>query len=97
MAGTNRCGFRYAAPIHPLAGVQAHETQKNRCSDMSFHGGRVGGCISSSANLARKVSTRHRAFWPRRHVTTLAACDAEVRAERERWTEYTKIAGIQPE
>ena len=30
-------------------------------------------------------------------ITTLADCDAEVRAERERWTEYTRIAGIQPE
>src|SRR5437879_13140916 len=27
----------------------------------------------------------------------LAACDAEVRAERQRWTEYTRVAGIQPE
>jgi len=30
-------------------------------------------------------------------VTDLAACEAEVRAERERWTEYTRVAGIQPE
>ena len=30
-------------------------------------------------------------------ITDLAACDAEVRAERERWTEYTRVAGIQPE
>ena len=30
-------------------------------------------------------------------ITGLAACEAEVRAERERWTEYTRVAGIQPE
>ena len=30
-------------------------------------------------------------------VTDLAACEADVRAERERWTEYTRVAGIQPE
>jgi tripartite-type tricarboxylate transporter receptor subunit TctC len=30
-------------------------------------------------------------------ITDLAACDEEVRAERERWTEYTRVAGIQPE
>ena len=30
-------------------------------------------------------------------ITALADCAAEVRAERERWTEYTRIAGIQPE
>ena len=30
-------------------------------------------------------------------ITDLAACEAEVRAERERWTEYTRVAGIQPE
>ena len=30
-------------------------------------------------------------------ITDLAACSEEVRAERERWTEYTRVAGIQPE
>jgi hypothetical protein len=30
-------------------------------------------------------------------ITDLAACEAEVRAERERWTEYTGVACIQPE
>jgi tripartite-type tricarboxylate transporter receptor subunit TctC len=30
-------------------------------------------------------------------ITSLADCEAEVRAERERWTEYTRVAGIQPE
>ena len=30
-------------------------------------------------------------------ITDLAASEAEVRAERERWTEYTRVAGIQPE
>jgi tripartite-type tricarboxylate transporter receptor subunit TctC len=30
-------------------------------------------------------------------ITELAACDEAVRAERARWTEYTRIAGIQPE
>jgi len=30
-------------------------------------------------------------------ITDLATCNEEVRAERERWTEYTRVAGIQPE
>jgi len=30
-------------------------------------------------------------------ITSLADCEAEVRAERERWAEYTRVAGIQPE
>ena len=30
-------------------------------------------------------------------ITDLAACDEQVRAERERWTEYTRVAGIQAE
>jgi hypothetical protein len=30
-------------------------------------------------------------------ITSLADCEAEVRAERERWAEYTRIAGIEPE
>ena len=30
-------------------------------------------------------------------ITGLAECEAEVRAERERWAEYTRVAGIQPE
>ena len=30
-------------------------------------------------------------------ITDPAASEAEVRAERERWTEYTRVAGIQPE
>jgi len=30
-------------------------------------------------------------------ITELAACEEEVRAERARWTEYTRVAGIQPE
>lgn len=30
-------------------------------------------------------------------TTDLIACEAEVRAERERWTEYVRVAGIQPE
>jgi len=35
----------------------------------------------------------------RREFLTLAGadCEVEVRAERERWVEYTRIAGIQPE
>ena len=28
---------------------------------------------------------------------TIAQCEAEVRAERERWVEYTRVAGIQAE
>jgi hypothetical protein len=30
-------------------------------------------------------------------ITPVATCEAEVRAERERWSEYTRVAGIQPE
>jgi hypothetical protein len=30
-------------------------------------------------------------------ITSLADCEAEVRAERGRWAEYTRVAGIQPE
>jgi hypothetical protein len=30
-------------------------------------------------------------------ITDFAASEAEVRVERERWTEYTRVAGIQPE
>jgi tripartite-type tricarboxylate transporter receptor subunit TctC len=30
-------------------------------------------------------------------ITDLAVCEEEVRAERARWTEYTRVAGIQPE
>jgi tripartite-type tricarboxylate transporter receptor subunit TctC len=30
-------------------------------------------------------------------ITSLADCEAEVRAERERWAEYTRVAGIEPE
>ena len=30
-------------------------------------------------------------------ITDLAASEAEVRVERERWAEYTRVVGIQPE
>ena len=30
-------------------------------------------------------------------ITSLADCEAQVRSERERWTEHARVAGIQPE
>jgi tripartite-type tricarboxylate transporter receptor subunit TctC len=30
-------------------------------------------------------------------ITSLADCEAEVRTERERWVEYTRVSGIEPE
>ena len=42
------------------------------------------------ASAAARLLSRYAGFDYR-------ACEAEVRAERERWTEYTRVAGIQPE
>ena len=36
-------------------------------------------------------------FGPSYDIADLAACEAEVRAERERWTEYARVTGIRPE
>ena len=53
--------------------------------------------LIAEALTASEVRRRMDEFGLSYDVTTLADCEAEVRAERERWTEYTRIAGIQPE
>src|SRR4030081_1062032 len=56
----------------------------------------LNGFISeglASAEMRRRMEE----FGLSYDITDLAACDEEVRAERERWTEYTRVAGIQPE
>jgi tripartite-type tricarboxylate transporter receptor subunit TctC len=53
--------------------------------------------LIAEALTAPEVRRRMDEFGLSYDITTLADCEAEVRAERERWTEYTKIAGIQPE
>jgi tripartite-type tricarboxylate transporter receptor subunit TctC len=57
---------------------------------------KLNGLIAE-ALTAPEVRRRMDEFGLSYDITSLADCDAEVRAERERWTEYTKIAGIQPE
>ncbi|HMJ41717.1 MAG TPA: tripartite tricarboxylate transporter substrate-binding protein, partial [Pseudolabrys sp.] len=49
------------------------------------------------ALASAEVRRRMEEFGLSYDITDLAACDEEVRAERERWTEYTRVAGIQPE
>ena len=51
----------------------------------------------SEALASAEVRRRMEEFGLSYDITDLAACDEEVRAERERWTEYTRVAGIQPE
>jgi tripartite-type tricarboxylate transporter receptor subunit TctC len=53
--------------------------------------------LINEALTAPEVRRRMDEFGLSYDITDLAACDAEVRAERERWTEYTRVAGIQPE
>jgi tripartite-type tricarboxylate transporter receptor subunit TctC len=53
--------------------------------------------LINEALTAPEVRRRMDEFGLSWDVTDLAACEAEVRAERERWTEYTRVAGIQPE
>jgi tripartite-type tricarboxylate transporter receptor subunit TctC len=58
--------------------------------------GQLNGLITlalASAEVRRRMDE----FGLSYDVTDLAACDELVRAERERWTEYTRVAGIQPE
>src|SRR4051812_2683905 len=57
---------------------------------------KLNGLIAE-ALTAPEVRRRMDEFGLSYDITSLADCDAEVRAERERWTEYTEIAGIQPE
>ena len=52
--------------------------------------------LINEALTAPEVRRRMDEFGLSWDITDLAACDAEVRAERERWTEYTRVAGIQP-
>ncbi|SHL09272.1 Bug family tripartite tricarboxylate transporter substrate binding protein [Bradyrhizobium lablabi] len=53
--------------------------------------------LINEALTAPEVRRRMDEFGLSYDITDLAACEAEVRAERERWTEYTRVAGIQPE
>ena len=53
--------------------------------------------LINEAQTVPEVRRRMDEFGLSYDITDLAACEAEVRAERERWTEYTRIAGIQPE
>ena len=53
--------------------------------------------LINEAQTAPEVRRRMDEFGLSYDISDLAACEAEVRAERERWTEYTRIAGIQPE
>ena len=57
---------------------------------------KLNGLIAD-ALTAPEVRRRMDEFGLAYDITRLADCEAEVRAERERWAEYTKIAGIQPE
>jgi tripartite-type tricarboxylate transporter receptor subunit TctC len=53
--------------------------------------------LINEAQTVPEVRRRMDEFGLSYDITDLAACEAEVRAERERWTEYTRVAGIQPE
>ena len=53
--------------------------------------------LINEAQTAPEVRRRMDEFGLSYDITDLAACEAAVRAERERWTEYTRVAGIQPE
>jgi tripartite-type tricarboxylate transporter receptor subunit TctC len=53
--------------------------------------------LITQALASAEVRRRMDEFGLSYDVTELVACDALVRAERERWTEYTRVAGIQPE
>jgi tripartite-type tricarboxylate transporter receptor subunit TctC len=53
--------------------------------------------LITQALASAEVRRRMDEFGLSYDVTELAACDELVRAERERWSEYTRVAGIQPE
>ncbi len=53
--------------------------------------------LINDAQTVPEVRRRMDEFGLSYDITDLEACEAEVRAERERWTEYTRVAGIQPE
>jgi tripartite-type tricarboxylate transporter receptor subunit TctC len=57
---------------------------------------RLNGLINDALTMP-DVRRRMDEFGLSYDITSLADCEAEVRAERERWTEYTRVAGIQPE
>jgi tripartite-type tricarboxylate transporter receptor subunit TctC len=56
----------------------------------------LNGLINQALTVS-EVRRRMDEFGLSYDITDLAACEAEVRAERERWTEYTRGAGIQAE
>ena len=53
--------------------------------------------LINAAQTSPEVRRRMDEFGLSYDITDLAACEAAVSAERERWTEYTRVAGIQPE
>src|ERR1700710_2535962 len=53
--------------------------------------------LINEAQTDPEVRRRMAEFGLCEEIPRLPACQAEVRAERERWTEYTRVAGIQPE
>src|ERR1700754_1950410 len=53
--------------------------------------------LISEALTAAEVRRRMDEFGLSWDITSLADCEAEVRAERERWTEYVRVAGIEAE
>jgi tripartite-type tricarboxylate transporter receptor subunit TctC len=57
---------------------------------------KLNGLINDALTMP-EVRRRMDEFGLSYDITSLADCQAEVRAERERWTEYTRVAGIQPE
>jgi tripartite-type tricarboxylate transporter receptor subunit TctC len=57
---------------------------------------KLNGLINDALTVA-EVRRRMDEFGLSYDITSLAGCETEVRAERERWTEYTRVAGIQPE
>ena len=51
----------------------------------------------NEALAAAEVRRRMDEFGLSYDITDLAVCDEVVRSERERWAEYTRVAGIEPE
>ena len=52
---------------------------------------------ADEALASAEVRRRMDEFGLSHDITDLAVCNEEVRAERERWAEYTRVAGILPE
>src|SRR6201991_2702529 len=57
---------------------------------------KLNGLINDALTMP-EVRRRMDEFGLSYDITSLADCEAEVRAERERWTEYVRVAGIEAE